>query len=516
MKKLICMIMACAAGMFLLSGCAGKPLCTDTDSGVTIELYNMRYEQKGVHLAIPEVTIRNRSGEPITAVFWRTVFYDRDGNELGEKLMFWQAEKEALADGADLEDNASRYVIDMKETPASFTAELKEIRTEAEYPLDRIPEEGEYLYEALGYPHLSRIREEPPVRIACGVDRSGYLRTAVFEGELLKKAVDAFMKIRVGSGDAPFVTDNYNWIQFDWEDGSSEAIRLNLQYLEVPANGRYYSYYLEDLDAFWELVAENLTDPSEPQSLEAYTSSGGVSLSLQEPVIAPSETDGVNTMHGTMTVENRTASALRELVIEVTFLNEDEMAYGHQVLRLEAGLPDAGKTAALEIEADLPENAPEPHAIQLNILGSTAKQGTAGNGPLPEGEYLYKALGIDAMEQMETTPPELVEVHIDRMGSGQDYVFRDENAAAAAAEFMKIIVGPDGAPEVTDNYNRISFRFADGTECVLRLNLYALEYRTEGSSHSYYLAGIEDFMTYAAENGKKPAAAGDFRTSDNI
>ena len=500
MKKLICIIMACAAGTILLSGCAKNPLCTDTDNGVTIELYNMRYERKGVHLAIPELTIHNRSGEPITAVFWRTIFYDRDGNELGEKLMFWQGEKEALADGADLKDSDSRYVIDMKETPASFTAELTEVRTEADYPLDRIPEEGEYLYEAMGYPHLSHIKEELPVRITCGIDNSGYLRTAIFEGDFLQDAAEAFMKIRIGSGEAPFVTDNYNWIQFDWKDGSSEAIRLNLQYLEVSANGRYYSYYLEDMDDFWKLIEANLTDPSDTQPLEAYASSGGVDLFLQDAAIAPSETDGVNTMHGALTVENKTTSAISELVLEVTFLNEEEMAYGHQVLWLETGLPDAGKTAALEIEADLPQNAPEPHAISLNILGITEKPGTAGS-PLPEGEYLYKALGIAAMEQMETTPPVLVQVHIDRMGAGKDYVFREEKAAEAAAEFRKIIVGADGAPEVTDNYNRITFRFEDGTECTLRLNLYALEYRTEGSAHSYYLIGIEDFMAYAAENG---------------
>ena len=499
MKKLICMIMACAAGMFLLSGCAGKPLCTDTDSGVTIELYNMRYEQKGVHLAIPEVTIRNRSGEPITAVFWRTVFYDRDGNELGEKLMFWQAEKEALADGADLEDNASRYVIDMKETPASFTAELKEIRTEAEYPLDKIPEEGEYLFEALGYPHLADIGSHPPVKIVCGIDNSGWLRTATFEGDDLQEAVDAFMKIKVGAGDAPMVTDNYNWFQFEWEDGSTEGIRLNLNYLEVSANGRYYSYYLENLEPFWRMIHENLVDPADNEPLHAYGTNSSLNMELDEITFDPSDKEDVLTMHGHLTIENASKNDLLKACAEVTFINEDDIAYAHKVYFFEADdLPTAGETKEMMIEADLPERTDPAKRVRLDVLTVMTEKSVKNNQPLAEGEYLYKALGIDAMANMEEELPLMVEVHIDRMGAGYDYLFVEDEIAEAVETFIKVMVGPDGAPVVTDNYNHITFLFEDGTECMLRFNLYALEYYDkDGTQHSYAVPGIEKLFELA-------------------
>ena len=81
----------------LLGGCAEKARSTDTMDGVTLEAYGMKYENKGIHVAVPDIEITNHTGEPVTAVYWRTVFYNKNGSEAGEKLMWWQAEKEALA-----------------------------------------------------------------------------------------------------------------------------------------------------------------------------------------------------------------------------------------------------------------------------------------------------------------------------------------------------------------------------------------------------------------------------------
>ena len=89
----------------------------------------------------------------------------------------------------------------------------------------------------------------------------GYGREADFTGEnTLKKVVDAFIKIRVGSDDAPMVTDNYNWIRFEWEDGEKYMIRLNLKALEYEIYGRYYSYYLMEDEEFWGIVYSNLIE----------------------------------------------------------------------------------------------------------------------------------------------------------------------------------------------------------------------------------------------------------------
>ena len=484
----------------LLGGCAGSTeVMSDTMDDVTLDAHGMKYENKGIHVAIPDVEITNKSGEPVSAVYWRTVFYNKDGSEAGEKLMWWQAEKEALADGASIRVNDGRYSIDMEENPASFTCELTEIRTEAEYPLDKIPEEGEYLYEALGYPHLADIGSHPPVKIVCGIDNSGWLRTATFEGDDLQEAVDAFMKIKVGAGDAPMVTDNYNWFQFEWEDGSTEGIRLNLNYLEVSANGRYYSYYLEDLEPFWRMIHENLVDPADNEPLHAYGTNSSLNMELDEITFDPSDKADVLTMHGHLTIENASKNDLLKACAEVSFINEDDIVYAHKVYFFEADdLPKAGETKEMMIEADLPERTDPAKRVRLDVLTVMTEKSVKNNQPLAEGEYLYKALGIDAMANMEEKPPLMVEVHIDRMGAGYDYLFVEDEIAEAVETFTKVMVGPDGAPVVTDNYNHITFLFEDGTECMLRFNLYALEYYdADKNRHSYYAPGIEKLFELA-------------------
>lgn len=136
---------------------------------------------------------------------------------------------------------------------------VTENKTTEELPPLHVPEEGEYLYQALNNEALKTLPENLPVRITVHVDRMGYGQEAVFEkGRGLEEAVDAFLQIRVGPDGAPMVTDNYNWFLFEWEDGTSCMIRLNLYCLEYYVNGLYHSYYLTDAEDFWRLAQANL------------------------------------------------------------------------------------------------------------------------------------------------------------------------------------------------------------------------------------------------------------------
>ena len=146
---------------------------------------------------------------------------------------------------------------DKKSSDSDTHAESSKATEEA--ALIHIPEEGEYLYQALDSEHLNNLPEEEPVRITVHIDQMGYGREAVFEEESgLAEAIEAFLKIKVGADDAPMVTDNYNWIWFEWEDETEFLIRLNLDALELYIDGRYYSYYLADDSDFWGLVYGNL------------------------------------------------------------------------------------------------------------------------------------------------------------------------------------------------------------------------------------------------------------------
>lgn len=130
-----------------------------------------------------------------------------------------------------------------------------------EKPPVHIPQEGEFLYQAMDSEYLNRLPENAPVRITAHIDQMGYGREAVFTEDCgLTEAIEAFLKIKVGADDAPMVTDNYNWILFEWEDETTCLIRINLDALECYIDGRYYSYYLEDDGEFWGLVRPNLVE----------------------------------------------------------------------------------------------------------------------------------------------------------------------------------------------------------------------------------------------------------------
>ena len=150
-------------------------------------------------------------------------------------------------------------IADEKPSDNSIQAKNNE-PTEEMFPI-HVPQEGEYLYQAMASEHLNNLPEEEPVRITVHIDQMGYGREAIFGEESgLAEAIHTFLKIKVGPDDAPMVTDNYNWIRFEWEDGSDYMIRLNLYALEYTIDDKYHSYHLTDDKDFWELVYPNLQD----------------------------------------------------------------------------------------------------------------------------------------------------------------------------------------------------------------------------------------------------------------
>ena len=249
-----------ALSVLALSGCGELPgeKPTDTKDGVTITLRGMRFEQKGIHVVIPDVEIRNGSGTDIMEVFYKMTFYDKEGAEMGESFMFYLRD-DPIPDGGTVIQDDSRFVLKFKEDPATAEIAVTGYKTTEEMPPIRVPKEGEYLYKALDSDYLKELPERMPERITVHIDRMGFGQEAVFEeGGGLEEATAAFLKIRLGPDGAPMVTDNYNWFLFEWEDGTRCMIRLNLDCLEVSANGLYHSFTLINAEDFWRLTQANL------------------------------------------------------------------------------------------------------------------------------------------------------------------------------------------------------------------------------------------------------------------
>ncbi len=66
--------------------------------------------------------------------------------------------------------------------------------------------------------------------------------------------------MKIGAESGEWVTDNYNWISFTWEDGSHTGISLNLNNLEYSVHSTPHTYTLENLDAFWSYCAGYLEE----------------------------------------------------------------------------------------------------------------------------------------------------------------------------------------------------------------------------------------------------------------
>ena len=263
MKKAVVLILALLLSIaVLLTGVtayAEDSAETDAADGISLELLGMSFEGKITRFVKPEVRIRNQTGKDIMTVFYEMTFYDSDGAELGTNLMFYATDY-PLPDGGSVVQKDSRFVLKFSETPDHAEIRARSYKTTEEIPVIHVPEEGEYLYEALACENLNSLPELPPQRITVNVDRMGFEQRAVFEaGNGLEEAVEAFLKIRVGEAGAPMVTDNYNWFRFEWEDGTSYMIRLNLYYLEYRTNTYTYSFYLEDSEDFWKLAYANLS-----------------------------------------------------------------------------------------------------------------------------------------------------------------------------------------------------------------------------------------------------------------
>lgn len=223
--------------------------------GLMLELLGMQFESRGGDLLVtPKVRILNETGEDIMKVRYGLTFYDEEGTEIGSDRMFY-ATDDPLLSGCEAIQDDCRFVLKFSKVPDHAEIHALEYITTEEIPPIHVPKEGEYLYEALDCENLNALPDLLPERITVNVDQMGYERRAVFEtGTGLEEAVEAFMKIRVGADDAPSVTDNYNWFQFDWEDGTSYMIRLSLYSLEYETNAGFHVFYLLDSDAFWDLV----------------------------------------------------------------------------------------------------------------------------------------------------------------------------------------------------------------------------------------------------------------------
>ena len=117
---------------------------------------------------------------------------------------------------------------------------------------------------------------------------------------------------------------------------------------------------------------------------------------------------------------------------------------------------------------------------------------------LPQsGQYLYEAVGDAKLANIKNEAPAEIRFGIDRGGSLREAVITsDEEIAQAVALLTEIRIGEEVDEFVTDNYNYISFTWADGSTSGVSLNLRNLELSVRGTPHLYTLDGLSAFWSY--------------------
>ena len=206
-------------------------------------------------------TIENNSDESVMKVIYTFTLYDKNGEEFRSFGEVYDGVDEGIPPHGKIDFSIDGVKWGAQSVPASVSIGISSVQTERELPPARLPQPGEYLYQALGSEKLAGIREHPPTAISLHVDQGGYGRTATFdEGAPLDEAVELFCAIKIGEETDQWVTDNYNWIRLTWEDGTETYISLNLYSLEYTAHSSPHMYALEHLDAFWSFAAEYLEE----------------------------------------------------------------------------------------------------------------------------------------------------------------------------------------------------------------------------------------------------------------
>ena len=138
---------------------------------------------------------------------------------------------------------------------------ISKINNIEEFPLVHVPEPGEYLYQSIDNEHMKNIKKDLPTNIHIHIDHMGDADVAdVNDIETIEQLVELFTNIKILQETNEFVTDNYNWVRFEFEDGSEYILNLNLHTYEIHLPSGYKGYSLENFNEFWE-VCNQLAKP---------------------------------------------------------------------------------------------------------------------------------------------------------------------------------------------------------------------------------------------------------------
>jgi len=252
------------------------------------------------------------------------------------------------------------------------------------------------------------------------------------------------------------------------------------------------------------LAGKEDTFPEEGRTLEIINSPAsldGVTVTLKEATAQRTDTLGFDyTFSGT--IENNADEGIMQVTYTFALIDEN----GEEFRSF--GIVYDGEDKAL-----LPGVSEEffhdnirwgkqsvPAAVEIGI-SSVKTETQLPPAHVPQtGEYLYQALGDEKLANIREEPPVELSFHVDQGGYGRTAEFTQGEALDKAVELLCAIkIGAESGEWVTDNYNGIGLKWADGTYTGISLNLSNLEYWVHSNIHTYELENLDAFWSYCAD-----------------
>lgn len=240
----------------LISSCQNKQEVLFEENDIEIKLTNIntkKNEKTGNTIIQLNVLITNNSNIEISSVKYQLEVYDKQGRLLKTYNKTYYGEDKSLKIKESVEDYFG-FQDKFEEDVDSFNFKIIETKSVDELPLVHLPQEGEYLYILMG---MKDIKENLPKRIYVSIDHMGAQEIAdVKDKKTIEKMVAEFCKIKILKETNVFVTDNYNYIGFEFDENKSFGINLNLYNLELHTYAKTHLYELSDLEGFWNISKE--------------------------------------------------------------------------------------------------------------------------------------------------------------------------------------------------------------------------------------------------------------------
>jgi len=122
---------------------------------------------------------------------------------------------------------------------------------------------------------------------------------------------------------------------------------------------------------------------------------------------------------------------------------------------------------------------------------------------IKKGEYLYKTLGDENLENIQKNLPSKVTFYMDQIGYAKTAEFTNQADIKKIVEmFVKIKVGGETDEFEADQYNNITFEFADGSTSKIPLCCKNFEFSTDNDYRMYTLENFDELWAFMESSVK--------------